>query len=110
MSTTVHKNLVVLARVLQRLDRSAVPVDPEQYRAVVGHLAAELEVAPRDAGLEAVLENFPATAELYENLNYRHAGLCRSPLQLAVASEEVMRAALQKARAAAAQPKPASDS
>jgi hypothetical protein len=110
MSTTVHKNLVVLARVLERLERSPVRVDPEQYRAVVSHLSAELEVAPRDAGLEAVLENFPATAELYENLHYQHAGLCRSPLEPALSAEVDARAALHRARRLPTQPKRASDS
>jgi hypothetical protein len=98
MSTTVHKNLVVLARVLERLECSPVRVDAEQYRAVVDYLAAELEVAPRDAGLEMLLENFPATAQLYENLNYQHAGLCRSPIQHSLTAEVEARAALLHAR------------
>lgn len=110
MSTTVHKNLVVLARVLERLDRSPVRVDPDQYRAVVEHLAAELEVAPRDVGLEAVLENFPAAAQLYENLHYQHAGLCRSPLELSLGAEVDARAAIERAREQAAQRKRASGS
>src|SRR3954469_4536561 len=110
MSTTVHKNLVVLARVLERLERSSVPVDPEQYRAVVDHLATELEVAQRDAALEAVLESFPATAELYENLHYQHAGLCRSPLDLALPAEVDARSVIETIRRNGSQSKPASGS
>jgi hypothetical protein len=110
MNPTVHKNLVVLARVLERLERSAVPVDPEQYRAVVEHLATELEVAPRDAGLETVLENFPATAELYENLHYQHSGLCRSSLALSLGAEVDARSLIDSARRRARQAKPATDS
>jgi hypothetical protein len=98
-TTAVHKNLVVLARMLERLERSNVPVDPEQYRTVVAHLGAELEAAPHDAGLQAVLENFPAAAELYENLNYRHAGLCRSPLETALGAEVSARSVIERARA-----------
>jgi hypothetical protein len=105
MNTTVHKNLVVLARMLERLDRSSVPVDAEQYRGVVAHLSAELEAAPRDAALQAVLESFPAAAELYENLNYRHAGLCRSPLEPALGAEVAARCAIDQARSNAAQPR-----
>jgi hypothetical protein len=105
MNTTVHKNLVVLARMLERLERSSVAVDPEQYRTVVAHLSAELEAAPREAGLQAVLENFPAAAELYENLNYRHAGLCRSPLELALGAEVSARRVIDGVRAKAAQPR-----
>lgn len=95
---SVNRNLVVLARVLDRLERSPQPVDPEQFRSVVARLAAELEAAPRDAGLDAVLETFPAVAELYENLNYAHAGLCRSALEPALAAELAARAAIESAR------------
>ncbi len=97
-SLTVNKNLVLLAQVLDRLERSAQPVDAEQFRAVAGRLAAALEAAPRDAGLEAVLETFPAVAEMYENLNYRHAGLCRSALEPALAAELAARAAIDGAQ------------
>ena len=110
MTPTIHKNLVVLARVMERLERSSVPVDPEQYLAVVGHLTTELEVAQRDAALEAVLENFPATAELYENLHYQHAGLCRSPLDLALPAEVDARSVIDTVRRRGFQAKPASGS
>ena len=105
MNTAVSKNLVMLARMLERLDRSAVAVDPQQYRGVVEHLAEALRSAPYDAALEALLEASPAAAELYENLQYQHAGLCRSPLDAALNAELAARAAIDAARAAAAQPK-----
>ena len=105
MNTTVSKNLVLLARMLERLDRSAVAVDPQQYRGVVEHLAEVLRTAPHDAALEAVLEASPATAELYENLQYQHAGLCRSPLEPALNAELAARAAIEAARRKAIQPK-----
>ena len=105
MNTTVSKNLVLLARMLERLDRSAVAVDPQQYRGVVDHLAEALRTAPHDAALEAVLEASPATAELYENLQYQHAGLCRSPLESALNAELAARAAIEAARRSAIQPK-----
>lgn len=98
MNTTVSKNLVMLARMLERLDRSAVAVDPQQYRGVVEHLADALRSVPHDAALEAVLEASPATAELYENLQYQHAGLCRSPLETALDAELAARAAIDAAR------------
>ena len=95
---SVNKNLVVLARVLDRLERSAEPVDPEQYRSVVERLSAELLSTHRDAGLEAVLATFPSVAELYENLQYEHAGLCRSGLEAALQAELAARAAIDSAR------------
>ena len=105
MNTAVSKNLVMLARMLERLDRSAVAVDPQQYLGVVEHLAEALRTAPHDAGLDAVLEASPATAELYENLQYEHAGLCRSPLEAGLNAELDARAVIDKARRGAAQPK-----
>jgi hypothetical protein len=104
---TLHKNLVVLARILDRLERSAQPIDADQFRAVAGRLAAKLEAVPRDAALDAVLDTFPAVAEMYENLNYRHAGLCRSALEPALAAELAARAAIDSARQRASEGPPA---
>lgn len=106
MTTTAHKNLVVLARMLERLERSAVAVDAQQYRALVQHLEAELASVRADAQLQAVLDNFPAAAELYENLHYAHAGLCRSPLEPALAAEVQVRALIERLRREADHPKP----
>ena len=110
MAATLHKNLVVLARVLERLERSAVRVDAEQYRTVVKHLARELLSAPCDMSLEALLDGWPAAAELYENLNYQHAGLCRSPLALTLPAEVDARSVIGAARGAKPQAKPATGS
>jgi hypothetical protein len=96
---TTHRNLVALAQVLRRLERSSVPVDPEQYRSLVTHITAELENHPRDAGLEMLLAAAPELAELYENIQYEHAGLCRSPLDAAVSAEKAARAAIFRAAA-----------
>lgn len=104
-NTTVPKNLFMLARMLERLDRSTVAVDPQQYRGVVEHLSEELRAAPHDAALEAILDASPATAELYENLQYQHAGLCRSPLESALDAELAARAAIDAVRRKPAQPK-----
>lgn len=89
--------LVTLAQLLQRLEASAVPVAPQQYRSVVQRLERELRNAPPGAVLEAVLSALPAAAELYENLHYEHAGLCRSPLEPALNAELSARQALQRA-------------
>jgi hypothetical protein len=104
MNTTVSKNLVMLARMIERLDRSGEPVDPQQYRAVVEHLTEVLRSVPHDAALEAVLQASPSTAELYENLQYQHAGLCRSPLDVALEAEMDARSVIERMRQAPAQP------
>ena len=98
-NSVIHnRNLVLLARVLERLEHSAQPVDAEQYRSVVSHLASELAVTSPEAGLEAVLQASPAASQLYENLNYQHAGLCRSSLDVSLAAESAARAAIDRAR------------
>lgn len=101
---TVNKNLVVLAGMLDRLERGREPIDAGQYRALAALLSGELEGAASDTTLEVVLSTFPAVAQLYENLNYRHAGLCRSPLDAALAAELAARKAIEAARRPAGPP------
>ena len=91
---TTHRNLVTLVQVLRKLEHSRVPVDPEQYRTVVAHITAELQNHAQDPGLEALLAAAPELAELYENIHYAHAGLCRSPLDAGVRAEDQARSAI----------------
>lgn len=88
----------LLAQLLERLDRSVQPVAAEQYRSVVRHLAEELEDLQACQGLSPLLDAFPSAAELYENLNYRHAGLCRSPLERSLAAEMQARQLIDRVR------------
>ena len=90
--------VLTLARLLERLERSAEPVGAEQYRSVVLHLVQELDAASTDPALPAVLDSHPATAELYENLNYAHAGLCRSGLEASLNAELRAKDVIDKAR------------
>ncbi len=95
---TQSKNLVALAARLERLERSPEAVDPDQFRDVVERLKAELADAQPGAYLDSVLATFPHTAELYENMNYEHAGLCRSDLDAALKGEIQAREAIAAAR------------
>jgi len=88
----------LLAQLLERLDRSAEPVGAEQYRSVVRHLAEEFEELQSYPGLSPLLDAYPSSAELYENLNYRHAGLCRSPLEHSLDAELQARQLIERAR------------
>jgi hypothetical protein len=97
-SVILNKNLVLLAQVVERLEGGGRAIDPDQYRLLVGRICVELKTTPHDAGLDAVLENFPAVSELYENLNYEHAGLCRSPLDPGLSAELAARTAITRAR------------
>lgn len=90
--------VLTLAKLLERLERSAEPVGPEQYRSVVLHLVQELDAASTDPALPMVLDSHPATAELYENLNYAHAGLCRSGLESSLNAELRAKDVIDKAR------------
>jgi len=86
----------VLAQLLERLEHSAMPVGAQQYRSVVMHLVDEFrDVAPGE-GLGRLLDAYPAAAEVYENLNYQHAGLCRSGLDASLAAELAAKAAIQR--------------
>jgi len=87
----------VLAELLERLEHSAVPVAPEQYRSVVTHLVDALNHVTPGIALGALLDSHPAAAELYENANYQYAGLCRSPLDPALAAEQQARQAIERA-------------
>jgi len=87
----------VLAELLERLERSRVPVGAEQYRSVVQHLVSELGDVEPGTALGALLDSHPAAAELYENVNYQHAGLCRSALDASLASERQAKEVLGRA-------------
>ncbi|TDP74694.1 hypothetical protein [Roseateles toxinivorans] len=85
-----------LAQLLERLERSRVPVGAAQYRAVVQHLLLELESLREAPELGAFLDLYPATSELYENTAYAHAGLCRSPLEFSLQAELRAREAIER--------------
>ena len=87
----------VLAELLERLEHSAVPVGPEQYRSEVLHLVDELGDVEPGVALGALLDTHPAAAELYENVNYQYAGLCRSELDASLVAELKAKEAIEKA-------------
>jgi hypothetical protein len=89
---------VLLSQLLERLDRSAEPVGAEQYLSVVRHLKEEFDDLGTENTLSALLDAYPSAAELYENLNYQHAGLCRSPLELSLGAELRAREVIERAR------------
>jgi hypothetical protein len=89
--------VLTLAQLLERLERTPGPVGAAQYRSVVMHLADELSKVSPGPGLQAVLDVHPAAAQVYENLNYQHAGLCRSPLEASLSAEMRAKEAIQRA-------------
>lgn len=83
----VVPEVVILARLLHKLDRQPLKASAEQYRVVASKLATELRRLPASPWLDAVLRRYPEAAEVYENTRYDIAGLCRSPLERATAAE-----------------------
>ncbi|MCY1170262.1 MULTISPECIES: hypothetical protein [Polaromonas] len=100
-SNVPHKNDLtvthVLAELLERLEHSSEPVDPGQYLSVVEHLVNEFGDVEPGIEFRALLDTHPAAAELYENVNYQYAGLCRSALDASLASEQQAREAIAHA-------------
>ncbi len=78
---------LALAHLLERIDRSGDAIDAAQYQIVVSRLKKALSASLPDAALTAVLNTYPSTAELYENMHYEVSGLSRSSLDSAVSAE-----------------------
>ena len=89
--------VATLAQLLERMGSQIHAIGAAQYQSIVRHLSDELAKVETDDALDAVLRTFPAAAEVYENLNYEHAGLCRSPLDLSLNTELQARAAIEHA-------------
>jgi hypothetical protein len=81
------ETLIALARLLDRVEASPVPIGADQYRALVRQLGAALSAQIPEPALEAILGAHPGAAELYENLHYEQSGLSRSGLDRSVATE-----------------------
>lgn len=82
------QTIAMLAGLLESVERGFHRADPDGYRRLADRLRTELmDVAPDDR-LREVLAASPATAEIYENLNYGHAGLCLHPVDVAVRAEQ----------------------
>ena len=87
-----------LAHLLQALEGQGRAADPHQYQLLVQKLSAELQEHQGHEALPGLLDHFPAAAEVYENLQYAHAGLCRVPLEMSLSSELAARELLGRIR------------
>ena len=81
------ENLIALASLLERVESSRQAPHPDQYRVLVSQVGQALDAEFPPEALKAVLDAFPATAELYENRHYVQSGLSRAPLERSVATE-----------------------
>lgn len=89
--------LASLAALLERIEQRKGRPDPDQYRLLVQRIRDQLERHSMDLALGGLLDAFPATAAIYENLRYDWAGLCRAPLERSVGTERLAREALRRA-------------
>src|SRR5882672_5511497 len=92
------QTLATMAALLERLEEQPRSASAAQYRDVVRQVSMLLGEAEPGEYLDALLGAAPATAALYENLHYKHAGLCRSPLEVALNAELDAVKAISKAR------------
>ncbi len=89
-----------LAQLLEAVEQGGARFDAGQYRALVQRLQQALQAVAGHAGLGALLDHFPAASQVYENLQYESAGLCRTQLDLAAATEAAARSLLQRLKRA----------
>jgi hypothetical protein len=73
-------NAVELALLLENAERSASPATANKYQVIVRQLRRILVRGLPPNDLQCVLEAFPATAELFENIHFQSLGLSRAPL------------------------------
>ena len=90
--------LAAMAALLERLETQRTSASADQYRRVAQQISTLLAAAEPGDDLDKLLAIAPATAALYENQQYAHAGLCRTPLEAAANSELAAVAAIDKAR------------
>jgi hypothetical protein len=90
------ENVIALARLLERVERSTTAPNPDQYRVLVRQLGDALQADLPEDALNAILGASPATAELYENLHYEKSGLSRSTLERSVQTEMLTSQALHR--------------
>jgi len=90
--------LAAMANLIERLERAPLQASAEQYRGVARQIGTLLAQAEPDGFLDAILNASPATSQLYENLQYERAGLCRAPLEAALNAELAASAAITRAR------------
>ena len=97
--TGAFKTAITLAELLQRVETAPTSIGAQQYRALVQHLGQLLDQLPPGAGMQTLLDTFPAAGMVYENRHYSHAGLCRAPLEQSLNSELAARQLIGKVQA-----------
>jgi hypothetical protein len=96
------KPLAVLAGLLEKLERSPRQASAAQYRQVVMEIHHLLEELPTgtslDKPLDRLLQAFPGTAEVFENMRYAESGLSRAPVDESISAETQAARIIEQAR------------
>ncbi len=100
------QTITMLAGLLESVERGFHRAEPDGYRRLASRLRAELIDVTPDERLRQVLAASPATAEIYENLNYGHAGLCLQPMDAAIRAEQAATELIARVRGAVRQDGP----
>lgn len=88
--------VIVLAGILERMERNTASLDANQYQVVVARLKKALSTDLPEDMLQAILNAHPAAAELYENMHYEHSGLSRLSLDQSIATETLAAQAIAR--------------
>ena len=98
MTSTKLQNIAIMATLLERMESRGRADQAAQYQQVAGRLRQALADADAGPELDALLAGHAGAARIYENLHYEHAGLCRSPLDAALAAELAARKLIEQVR------------
>jgi hypothetical protein len=85
-----------LAHLLEYMEHHGGAFDAQGYRNVVSRLQELLQGPLPEAALAAVLRRYRSAAEVFENLNYAHAGLSCASLECKVLSEVLAARLIQR--------------
>jgi len=94
---TKLETLVPLAHLLECVEAGMASASADGYRRLVLRLQAALSDDIPAEVLQALLNAYPATGQIFENLHYGDSGLSRAPLERSVASELLARQVLTRA-------------
>jgi len=94
--------VITLAYLLECLEAGTAQASAHGYRQLVLRLQDALADDIAADALQAIINAYPATGEVFENLHYARAGLCRSTLALSVSSELAARQVIARAAARSA--------
>jgi hypothetical protein len=88
--------IAALAELLECVESGTAQASADGYRLLVQRLQVGLsQDLPADI-LLSLLDQYPATSQVFENMHYQHSGLFRAPLDRSVSSELLARQILAR--------------